>query len=108
LIEVPDESQLSEALAPWQSFRDNYLELCIAKSRYPARLTTCRPEDRCIGAAHWVEFTLDSAGRALLADFKKPTYFELVLLSETHKSPNLGDEVRQSLLEDLALSDRDE
>jgi hypothetical protein len=107
LIEVPDEAQLTEELAPWQRLHDNDLTLCAGKARFPARLITCRPEDRCIGAVHWVEFALDAAGRGSLADFKKPAYFELMLLSETHKSPNLNDEVRQSLLEDLALSDRD-
>jgi hypothetical protein len=108
LIEAPDETWLSEELASRQNLEHNDLRLCVGNVKYTGRLITCRPEDRCIGAAHWVEFALDAAGRGLLADFKKPTYFELVLRSDTHKSPHLGDDVRQSLLEDLALSDRDE
>jgi hypothetical protein len=107
LIDIPDETRLLQELAPWQALHDNDLALGVGKAKYPARLITCRPEDRCLGAAHWVEFVLDARGRESLADFKKPAFFELMLLSNHHKSPNLGDEVRQSLLEDLTLSDRD-
>jgi Protein of unknown function (DUF3501) len=107
LIEVPDETRLHQELAPWQRLTDNDLSLCIGKERYPARLITCRPEDRCLGAAHWVEFALAAGGRQALADVKKPAFFELTLASDHHKSPPLGEDVRQSLLEDLRLSDRD-
>ena len=107
LIEVADETRLLQELAPWQGLRDKDLSLCLGKARYPAGLVTCRPEDRRIGTAHWVEFSLDACGRQALADFKKPAFFELTLRSDHHKSPHLGEDVRQSLLEDLTLSDRD-
>jgi hypothetical protein len=54
-----------------------------------------------------VEFALGAAGRRGLADFKQPAFFEFVHPSYRHQSPPLGDEIRQSLLDDLALSDRD-
>jgi len=107
LIEVTDETRLAEELAPWETLQGDDLRLRVSEKAFPSRLVTCRPEDRCIGAAHWVEFALDAAARLRLADFKQPAFFELVHPSYHHKSPNLGDEVRQSLLDDLALSDRD-
>ncbi len=107
LIEVSDENRLLQELSPWQELADGALTLCLGKARYPARLITCRPEDRCIGAALWVEFALDPHGRQTLADFKKPALFEVTLVSDQYQSPHLGEDVRQSLLEDLTLSDRD-
>jgi hypothetical protein len=54
-----------------------------------------------------VQFVLDGAGRRLLADPKQPVHFAATLPTYRHESPPLGDEVRQSLLDDLRLSDRD-
>jgi hypothetical protein len=107
LIEVLDETRLAEELALWEALQGDDLRLRVSEAQFPSRLVTCRPEDRCLGAAHWVEFALDRAGRQRLGDFKQVAFFELVHPSYTHRSPNLGDEVRQSLLDDLALSDRD-
>ena len=74
---------------------------------YTAKLITCRPEDRCCGTAHWVQFTLDAAAREHLADTRQPAGFEIADDAYPHKSPPLSGEVRQSLLEDLQMSDRD-
>ena len=38
-------------------------------------LVTCRPEDRCIGTAHWVQFPIEAAGRQLLTDFRQQAWF---------------------------------
>jgi hypothetical protein len=54
-----------------------------------------------------VQFVLDPAGRRLLADVRQPAYFTVTLPAYRHAGDRLTDEVRQSLLEDLALSDRD-
>jgi hypothetical protein len=107
LIEIHDPARLSEELTPWQSLRGSELRFRIGESRLPAHLITCRAEDRCIGAAHWIQFRIDAAGRRLLADFRQPAHFELSLPTYHHQSPPLGEDVRQSLLDDLELSDRD-
>ena len=107
LITVADESRLTEELAPWRELRGADLCLVLGPARYPANLLTCRPEDRCIGTAHWVQFVLDPPGRALLRDPRQAVSFAVTLPCYRHESAPLGDEVRQSLLEDLELSDRD-
>jgi hypothetical protein len=107
LIKVQDSAHLSDELAPWRSFQGPDLRLRIGAAGFLATLITCRPEDRCIGAAHWVQFALDAAGRRLLADLRQPAHFEMSLPTYQHQSPPLGDDVRQSLLDDLELSDRD-
>jgi hypothetical protein len=107
LIEVADEARLAEELAPWQALRGEDLPLCVGPRQFPADLVTCRPEDRCVGAAHWVQFALDGDGRRLLADFRRPAHFSCLLSTYRHDSAPLSDEVRQSLLDDLDLSERD-
>src|SRR5947199_4119582 len=68
LIAVADEGRLTEELAAWQGLGGDDLRLHLGPLQYPANLLTCRPEDRCIGTAHWVQFVLDPAGRQLLAN----------------------------------------
>jgi hypothetical protein len=106
LIEVSDEKRLSDELAAWQSLRGESLQFRIDERAYPANLLTCRPEDRAIGAAHWVQFVLDPDGRKLFSDPRRRAWFSLSQPSYRHESAPLGEEVRQSLLEDLELSDR--
>jgi hypothetical protein len=54
-----------------------------------------------------VQFVIDAAGRRLLADFRQPAFFAIEHPNYPHQSPPLSDDVRQSLLEDLEMSDRD-
>jgi hypothetical protein len=107
LVEVIDEARLTEELAPWQELRGDLLRLHIGPAEYPANLLTNRPEDRCIGTAHWVQFVVDAHGRRLLADPRQSVHFAITLPAYRHTSDRLSDEVRQSLVEDLVLSDRD-
>jgi hypothetical protein len=107
IIEVIDETRFSEELAAWQTFQGKELALCLDEVRCPAGLLTARPEDRSIGVAHWVHFAVDSPSRRLLADFQRPGRFALDRPGYRHESLPLSDDVRQSLLDDLALSDRD-
>lgn len=102
-----DDARMSEELAAWQGLRGDELCLHLGDARYPANLLTCRPEDRCIGTAHWVQFVLDERGRQLLGEFDLPAHFAVRRPKYQHDSALLGDEVRQSLLDDLQLSDRD-
>jgi hypothetical protein len=106
LVAVADETRLREELAPWQALRGDQVTLHLGPARYPANLLTCRPEDRCIGAAHWVQFVLDADGRARLADARQPAVLAVALPGYTHDSGTLGEDVRHSLLDDLTLSDR--
>ena len=107
LIETPDESQLVNELALWQRLDGAEVQLRLGDIRVPANLVTCRPEDRCIGAAHWVQFTFDAPARRQLANFRLPAGFVVEHGSYHHQSEPLSNDVRQSLLDDLELSDRD-
>jgi hypothetical protein len=107
LLAVADESRLSAELARWQQLRGDDLRLHLGPTHHPANLLTCRPEDRCIGTAHWVQFVLDEPARGHLADFHQPAYFAVALADYQHESAPLSEDVRQSLLDDLLLSDRD-
>lgn len=106
LIVNVDETKLAEELAPWSALRGEDLRLMLGARMCPAQLVTCRPEDRCCGAAHWVQFEVDAGVRALLGEFRVPVHAELYLPGYVHSSPPLSEEIRQSLLDDLALSDR--
>jgi uncharacterized protein DUF3501 len=108
LIDVADESRLSEELAPWREFSGQFLNLRVGTISFASTLITCRPEDRCIGAAHWVQITLPSPQRKLLTDYRLPATFEMSLPEYHHHSLPLSEDVRQSLSEDLQLSERDE
>lgn len=107
LIDIADESHLTEELAFWQTLPGDCLVFQVGDKRLPAQLITCRPEDRAIGAAHWVRFRVEEPIRPLLADLQQPAYFEITHDSYQHESPLLSEDVRQSLLDDLRLSDKD-
>jgi len=107
LLELPDNPRLAEELAAWRDLKGKQLVLDLAAKRVPANLVTCRPEDYALGAAHWVQFRLDDGERKLLADVGIPARFEIHAPHYTHEGSGLSEEIRQSLLEDLAFSDRD-
>jgi hypothetical protein len=107
LLLAVEEGNLLEVLAPWRDLRGEQLCLNLGSARYPANLLTTRPEDRCVGTAHWVQFVLDARARQRLADFGRPAVVSVDLPDYRHDSGPLGEEVRQGLLEDLASSDRD-
>lgn len=107
LIDIEDESRLREELAPWQQFTGNELVLHIGKTSLPATLLTSRPEDLCIGAAHWVQFLFDPLARQNFADLSQAAHLEIHLPEYRFQSAPLSDEIRQSLIEDLDLSDKD-
>ena len=85
-------------------------QLCLqaAGHRFPAHLVTCRPEDRCVGTAHWVQFAVPPDGRAALARIEQPAAFAFDNGTYQHQSAPLSDDLRQSLLDDLQLSDHDD
>jgi hypothetical protein len=108
LVEIEDQNRLTEELTRWESLEGAALRLRIADRSFPAALVTCRPEDRALGAAHWVQFRIDPATRPLLKTFRQPAYFEVEHEGYQHASAPLSDDLRQSLIEDLEMSDRDE
>jgi hypothetical protein len=105
VIDLRDESRLAEELAFWRYLQGEELRLVLGETRCPARLVTCRPEDRCIGAAHWVQFHLEPVSRTLLEDMRVPASVEIALPGYEHQGP-LSEDVRQSLVEDLRSADR--
>jgi hypothetical protein len=99
LLDAPD-----AALADWSDWRHLHgesLRLILGDEDLPARLVTCRPEDRCAGAAHWIQFAFDDHSRDLLGDFDCPAYFHFDQGHYRHSSQPLDDDLRHSLLADL-------
>ena len=107
LVEIADDARLAEDLAFWGQMPAEALRLRIGERDYPAQLLTCRPEDRCNGTAHWVQLPIAAEDRPLLLDFQQPARFEVRHDSYRHESPFLSEDVRQSLFEDLQMSDKD-
>jgi hypothetical protein len=107
LIEIADQTQLGKELAPWRSIAGEHLKLHAGSAAVAAHLVTCRPEDRAIGTAHWVQFHLPPDVRNSLANFSQRAFLSFEIEAYRHKSPVLSDDFRQSLLDDLLLSDKD-
>ena len=108
LLDVGDGTDLSKQLTPWQEFNGSQLRFCLGAENTPATLITSRTEDLSVGAAHWIQFTLTGAGRKHLINFRERALLELTLPEYQHQSAPLSDEIRQSLVDDLELSDRDQ
>ena len=71
-------------------------------------LVTCRPEDRCIGAAHWVQFPIDCGQPGIAHRLPPAGLFRHADVPDyRHESGFLSEEMRQSLFEDLQMSDKD-
>ena len=107
LIDIADATQLGKELAPWRSITGAHLTLHVGTQSLASHLVTCRPEDRAIGTAHWVQFHLPPDLRQLLGNFSQRALFRFESETYRHQSPPLSDDFRQSLLDDLLLSDRD-
>lgn len=96
-----------EAESALSNLQGDHITLSAGSEARHATLITCRPEDRCAGMAHWVQFELSAAARHSLANLDGPTFLTIDHAKYRHRSPALSDDVRQSLLDDLLLSDRD-
>jgi len=102
MLEI-DEARAGAELARWRELRGDELTLDLGGPSVPADLLTCRPEDRAMGAVHWVQFALDAEARRRLADVRVPAGFRLAVPGYAHDSGPLGDDVRQSLCRDLGV-----
>jgi hypothetical protein len=107
LIEIADQTQLVKELSSWRTLTGEQLTLQIGSHAVHSHLVTCRPEDRAIGTAHWVHFQLPQAARQSLASFSHRALFRFESETYQHQSALLSDDFRQSLLDDLLMSDRD-
>ena len=107
LIEIADPTQLGKELAPWRGITGDHLILQVGNHAVSSHLVTCRPEDRAIGTAHWVQFHLPPEARKSLANLTQRAFFRYESESYQQQSALLSDDFRQSLLDDLQLSDRD-
>lgn len=107
IIEISDETKLARELARWKNWQDRDLHLQLGAVNYPCTLLTSRPEDRCVGTAQWVQFQLNAAARQALANPTTSAYFQFHNAHYNYQSPQLSEDVRQSLVDDLILSDRD-
>lgn len=107
LIDIADEARLRDELAFWNHLAGDDIKLCLGDHCYPAHILTSRPEDRAVGAAHWVQFRLDGDGKKKLANLRQPAWLAIDRDVYRHQSAPFGEEVRQSLAEDLALSEKD-
>jgi hypothetical protein len=99
-----DETRWLTELAPWRDLRGEEIVLRLGATALPANLYTARPEDRCSGAAQWVQFTVTAELRALLADLRQPASLDIQRENYRHSSGPLPEEIRRSLIEDLDLS----
>jgi Protein of unknown function (DUF3501) len=106
-IDVSDGPDWAEQMRFWEEMADDCLRLVAGDSTVPAHLVTCRPEDGCVGAAHWLTFAVSDEARSALADNRRPCHIAADYRTYQHQSPSLTDQVRGSLLDDLELSDRD-
>jgi hypothetical protein len=96
----------ADEAAPWGELELGSIRLALDSIMVPGRLTSCRPEDRALGLAHWLEFAVSTADRKLLADDRLSAWFEIQCGDYRHTSGPLTEEVRQSLLDDLTMSGR--
>jgi hypothetical protein len=107
VIDVPEGPDWGEQVQFWRDLAGEHLRLVAGDEPVPARFVTCRPEDRCAGTAHWLEFAVAGETRRALMDGRKPAYFAADYRTYQHQSAPLSDAVRRSLVDDLELSDRD-
>src|SRR5262249_30201118 len=72
VIDVPEGPAWAERGRFWQDLAGDDLRMCVGEMKVPARLATCRPEDRCAGTTHWLEFTMAHDVRRVLTDGREP------------------------------------
>lgn len=100
LIEPESERALTD-------LQGHHVGLLLGRESRCAKLVTCRPEDRCAGMAQWVQFEVDEDARQRLADSRERASLAIDHPAYSHGSADFSEDVRQSLLDDLTLSDRD-
>ncbi|HEX4589313.1 MAG TPA: DUF3501 family protein [Gemmataceae bacterium] len=105
-IDVSGDGSWTEQLEYWADLAGEHLRLVVDKLSVPAELVTCRPEDRCTGAAQWVRVAVAGGIRAALADSRLPAWIAVDYREYRHRSQLLSAAMRSSLLGDLEPSNR--
>ena len=93
--------------ATWEKLKAESVRLVLGSIRVTPQITSCRPGERTLGLAHWLDFSLFRPERKLFADFSVSAWIEINCGIYRHSSGRLTEEVRQSLLDDLEMSDKD-
>jgi hypothetical protein len=106
LLDLAQGADWAEQVAFWQNLDGEHLRLHIGDAVAATRFVTCRPEDRCAGAAHWVSFSVADAIKLALPDRRRAVYLEADFREYQHRSALLTDAMRRSLLDDLEVSSR--
>ncbi|VTS04248.1 DUF3501 family protein [Tuwongella immobilis] len=107
LLTVPESAAMIDFLRQWRALADGALRLVIETHEIPARLVTHRNGDLSVGTAHWLEFPMNHPERQALRDARRGVFLDVAMGNYQHRSAPLSDEIRQSLYDDLSLSDRD-
>jgi hypothetical protein len=108
LVLQPEDGARSDSVPPsWKDLQGEHIKLHIGPRCFPSTLVTARPEDKAIGFSHWLQFSLDTPGQKHLADPYRSVYLEMSHPQYKHESLQLSADMRQSLLDDLSLSEKD-
>jgi hypothetical protein len=83
-----------------------WVQMVLGTTLVTASMNPDGEGDRGCGAAQWLLFALDTAERRGLADLRQPVFLRIEQDGVILHSPPLRDDVRQSLCDDLDLSDR--
>jgi Protein of unknown function (DUF3501) len=103
----PGEARPGSTLPIWNDLHGEHIKLYMGSDCFPSTLVTVRPEDQAIGFSHWLQFSLGPLGQKHLADLHRPVYLEMSHPQYQHESLQISADIRQSLLDDLSLSERD-
>jgi len=90
----------------WSSLHGEELRLCVGTQAYPCILVTCRPEDRCIGTSFWIQVPMPEEGQRLLARRRQPAFMEVIHPEYRHSSLPFTEDMRESLLADLEMTNQ--
>jgi len=101
LLLTVDETCWEAEMTRWAPLRGEHLMLILGQTARSADFLTTRPEDRAIGTAHWVQFSLVAVERGLLHEARYPMGFRLSMPGYEYDSGPLSEDVRQSLASDL-------
>lgn len=107
LIAAASDAEALDRLRFWQGLSGESIRLRVGDAEAPATLVTCRPEDRAVGLAHWLQFAVGGGVCELLMDEWKPAWVEIDFQGYRHTSAELNPDMRQSLIDDLVRGMRD-
>ena len=96
-----DHSQLGSNSGMFGGLSDKNIRFWIGRAHIFGHPQAAKPEDRCLGASHWIVFDLELSWHEHLAKLDIPAVLEIRLPEYHHQSAPLSEEIRNSLLDDL-------